>query len=31
MASDADMVQAARTSYGKGTKMVNDDRGLIGI
>src|SRR6476646_6646035 len=29
MASDADVVQAARTSYGKGTKRVHDDRGLI--
>jgi thymidylate synthase (FAD) len=29
MASDADVVQAARTSYGKGTKTVSDDRGLI--
>jgi hypothetical protein len=27
MASDADVVQAARTSYGKGTKTVSDDRG----
>lgn len=29
MASDADVVQAARTSYGKGTKTVSDDRNLI--
>ena len=29
MGSDADVVQAARVSYGAGTKSVSDDRGLI--
>lgn len=29
MGDDAAIVQAARTSYGKGTKSVNEDRGLI--
>src|SRR5438876_6757584 len=29
MGSDAAIVQAARVSYGKGTKKVNEDRGLI--
>jgi thymidylate synthase (FAD) len=29
MGSDADVVQAARVSYGTGTKSVSDDRGLI--
>ena len=29
MGSDAAVVQAARVSYGKGTKTVNEDRGLI--
>ena len=29
MGNDAAIVQAARVSYGKGTKKVNDDRGLI--
>ena len=29
MGSDAAIVQAARVSYGKGTKTVNEDRGLI--
>lgn len=29
MGSDAAIVQAARVSYGAGTKTVNDDRGLI--
>lgn len=29
MGSDADICQAARCSYGKGTKSVNDDRSLI--
>ncbi len=29
MGSDAAIVQAARTSYGKGTKTVSEDRGLI--
>ena len=29
MGDDAAIVQAARVSYGKGTKSVNDDRGLI--
>ena len=29
MGNDAAIVQAARVSYGKGTKAVQDDRGLI--
>src|SRR5216117_109636 len=29
MGSDSAIVQAARVSYGKGTKKVNEDRGLI--
>mgnify|MGYP001799179762 CR=1 FL=1 len=29
MGSDASIVQAARVSYGRGTKTVNEDRGLI--
>jgi thymidylate synthase (FAD) len=29
MASDAAVVQAARVSYGEGTKSINDDTGLI--
>lgn len=29
MGTDAAIVQAARVSYGKGTKTVSDDRGLI--
>ncbi len=29
MGDDAAMAQAARTSYGKGTKKVSEDRGLI--
>lgn len=29
MGDDASVVQAARVSYGKGTKRVSDDRGLI--
>ena len=29
MGSDDSIVQAARVSYGKGTKTVNEDRGLI--
>jgi thymidylate synthase (FAD) len=29
MGDDAAIVQAARTSYGKGTKSVSEDRGLI--
>lgn len=29
MGSDAAIVQAARVSYGKGTKKTNEDRGLI--
>lgn len=29
MGSDASIVQAARVSYGKGTKRQNEDRGLI--
>lgn len=29
MGNDAAIVQAARTSYGKGTKSVSEDRGLI--
>ncbi len=29
MGSDASIVQAARVSYGKGTKKINEDRGLI--
>ncbi len=29
MGSDESVVQAARVSYGKGTKKVNEDRGLI--
>lgn len=29
MGSDASIVQAARVSYGKGTKRVHEDRGLI--
>lgn len=29
MGSDADVCEAARTSYGKGTKSVSDDRSLI--
>jgi thymidylate synthase (FAD) len=29
MGCDADIAQAARTSYQKGTKTVNDDRGLL--
>jgi len=29
MGDDAAIVQAARVSYGKGTKMVNEDKGLI--
>jgi len=29
MGNDGSIVQAARTSYGKGTKSVNEDRGLI--
>ncbi|MGF1560631.1 MAG: FAD-dependent thymidylate synthase [Geminicoccaceae bacterium] len=29
MGDDAAIVQAARVSYGKGTKQVSDDRGLI--
>lgn len=29
MGSDASIVQAARVSYGKGTKKVHEDRGLI--
>ncbi|HEY3249580.1 MAG TPA: FAD-dependent thymidylate synthase [Ignavibacteria bacterium] len=29
MGSDESIVQAARVSYGKGTKMIHEDRGLI--
>lgn len=29
MGNDASIVQAARVSYGKGTKKLNEDRGLI--
>ncbi|MGH6903043.1 MAG: FAD-dependent thymidylate synthase, partial [Geminicoccaceae bacterium] len=29
MGDDAAIVQAARVSYGRGTKQVSDDRGLI--
>jgi thymidylate synthase (FAD) len=29
MGDDSSIVQAARVSYGKGTKLVNQDRGLI--
>jgi len=29
MGSDASIVQAARVSYGQGTKKINEDRGLI--
>ena len=29
MGDDAAIVQAARVSYGKGTRKVNEDRGLI--
>ena len=29
MGSDASIVQAARVSYGEGTKQVSEDRGLI--
>jgi len=29
MGGDEAIVQAARVSYGKGTKSVNEDRGLI--
>src|SRR5215475_4519883 len=29
MGGDESIVQAARVSYGKGTKTVNEDRGLI--
>lgn len=29
MGTDADICEAARTSYGKGTRSVSDDRGLI--
>ncbi len=29
MGSDESIVQAARVSYGKGTKKINEDRGLI--
>ena len=29
MGSDASIVQAARVSYGKGTKRISEDRGLI--
>lgn len=29
MGTDSSIVQAARVSYGKGTKSVNEDRGLI--
>jgi thymidylate synthase (FAD) len=29
MGDDSAIVQAARVSYGKGTKMVNEDKGLI--
>ena len=29
MGNDAAIVQAARVSYGQGTKTVRDDRGLI--
>lgn len=29
MGSDASIVEAARVSYGKGTKKVSDDRGLL--
>ncbi len=29
MGDDAAVVQAARVSYGKGTKMISEDRGLI--
>lgn len=29
MGTDSSIVQAARVSYGKGTKKVNEDRGLI--
>jgi thymidylate synthase (FAD) len=29
MGDDAAIVQAARVSYGRGTKTINDDRGLI--
>jgi thymidylate synthase (FAD) len=29
MGDDAAVVQAARVSYGRGTKKVSDDRGLI--
>ncbi|MGH6928675.1 MAG: FAD-dependent thymidylate synthase, partial [Dongiaceae bacterium] len=29
MGDDAAIVQAARVSYGKGTKKVSEDRGLI--
>src|SRR3954451_848124 len=29
MGTDASIVQAARVSYGKGTKKVHEDRGLI--
>ena len=29
MGSDESIVQAARVSYGKGTKKIHEDRGLI--
>ena len=29
MGDDSSIVQAARVSYGKGTKKVSEDRGLI--
>ena len=29
MGTDSSIVQAARVSYGAGTKQVNEDRGLI--
>ena len=29
MGTDADIAQAARTSYGRGTKTVSEDRDLI--
>src|SRR4051812_33546798 len=29
MGTDASIVQAARVSYGKGTKQIHEDRGLI--
>src|SRR5713226_906546 len=29
MGDDSAIVQAARVSYGKGTKKISDDRGLI--